>query len=103
MSLLRLAGFEPMSATTLAEGFALLDRKPRFLILDLMLPDGNGSELLAHVRTKNLPIRVAVTTGAADSKSMLANSPQPPDAVFSKPLDFDRLTQWLDSHHRPYA
>ena len=102
MSLLRLAGFEPISAATLGEGFAMLEKNPGFLILDLMLPDGNGSTLLAHIRKNQLPIRVVVTTGAMDYKTMLANSPEPPDAVFPKPLDFDGLTRWLESHRHPH-
>jgi DNA-binding response OmpR family regulator len=103
MSLLRLAGFEPISAKTLAEGFALLEKQPRILLLDLMLPDGNGSELLTHIRDNNLPICVVVTTGAADHTGMLAKSPEAPDAVFPKPLDFDRLTQWLNANCHPHG
>jgi len=38
-----------------------------------------------------------------DYKGMLANSPEPPDAIFPKPLDFEGLTHWLDSHHHPHG
>ncbi|HWE03957.1 MAG TPA: response regulator [Tepidisphaeraceae bacterium] len=103
ISLLRLSGYEPIAAATLGEGFALLEKNPRFVILDLMLPDGNGSALLAHIRKNALPIRVAVTTGSMDYNAMLANSPEPPDAVFPKPLDFDGLTRWLDANEHPHG
>jgi DNA-binding response OmpR family regulator len=35
-------GWEVQSASTLQDGIALLDSKPDCVILDLMLPDGDG-------------------------------------------------------------
>jgi DNA-binding response OmpR family regulator len=98
MSLLKMMGFEPLPAGTIAEALALLSREPRFLLLDLMLPDGNGSTLLDHVRRNQLPISVAVTTGALDWHSMLDACSAPPDAIFSKPLEFRQLIDWLNTH-----
>jgi DNA-binding response OmpR family regulator len=97
-ALLRLCGFEPLPATTIAEGLQMLAWNPSCLILDLMLPDGNGEELLAHIRRNKLPIRVVVTTGAVDWQHRLALSPTPPDAVFQKPVDFTNLVGWLNQH-----
>ncbi len=96
-ALLRLVGFDPLSASSVAEGLMLLDKSPECLILDLMLPDGNGGSLLAHIRRNNLPISVAVTTGAVDWKAMVDSAAHVPDAVFTKPLDFRQLTDWLRS------
>jgi len=98
VALLRITGFEPVAASTVAEAMTLLEQTPACMILDLMLPDGNGSSVLAHVRNKKMPICVVVTTGAMDFQRMLAASPEPPDAVFSKPVDFKRLTDWLHAH-----
>jgi DNA-binding response OmpR family regulator len=95
MALLRLTGFDPLPAGSVAEGLQQLDRSPHCLILDLMLPDGNGSSILAHVRRNKLPISVAVTTGAIDWAEMLQESSEPPNAVFSKPLNFKSIIDWL--------
>lgn len=101
-ALLRLIGFEPLAAATVEEGIQLLEMKPLCVILDLMLPDGNGASVLRYVREHRLPIRVAITTGAMDWKAMIAQSPEPPDAMFPKPLDFDLLTNWLHANcHTP--
>lgn len=94
-SLLKLIGFEPIAARTVAEGLRLLEQKPHCIILDLMLPDGNGGSLLAYIRQHNLPICVAITTGSTDWQSMISHSPAPPDVVFPKPLNFDSLVNWL--------
>lgn len=98
MQLLRLTGFDPISAGSIAEALDQLARGPRCLILDLMLPDGNGSALLRHIRENDLPIQVAVTTGAIEWEKMLHDSPAPPDAIFPKPVDFHRLIDWLGSN-----
>jgi DNA-binding NarL/FixJ family response regulator len=66
------------------------------VILDLMLPDGNGASVLEHVRHVGLPTRVAVATGAGDWRSLLDEARLKPDAVFLKPIDFPRLVRWLD-------
>lgn len=97
VALLRLSGFEPLPAGTVSEGLDQLDRSPRCIILDLMLPDGNGSSILGMVRARKLPIHIAVTTGASNWESMLEAAPEPPDAVFPKPIDFQRLIEWIQT------
>ena len=97
-ALLRLSGYEPLPAASVSEGIEMLAWSPSCLILDLMLPDGNGSDVLAHIRQRRLPIRVAVTTGAIDWRSMLQDVGEPPDAVFQKPLNFKELIVWLNEH-----
>src|SRR6185295_8010732 len=68
--ILKHVGYDTLGAPTLAEGMTLLDKSPRFVILDLVLPDGNGKDLLKHIREQKLPIKVAIITGTAD-KEML--------------------------------
>jgi DNA-binding NtrC family response regulator len=91
--LLKLRGFNTSYATTLAEAMRSLAEHPLCVLLDLMLPDGNGAEVLAHIRRNHLPIRVAVTSGAANWESLL-NGVRP-DAYFAKPLDFEGLVRWI--------
>ena len=44
----------------------LLDHNPNAIVLDLMLPDGNGGVLLETIRARQLSMRVVVTTGLSD-------------------------------------
>lgn len=100
LALLRMSGFEALPAASVAEGMGLLAQNPNCIILDLMLPDGNGAEILAYVRDRQLPMRIVVTTGAIEWQKMLKISPIPPDLVLQKPVDFKQMLKWLQSHCR---
>lgn len=95
--LLKLKGFETSYASNLSEAMKLLESEPACVLLDLMLPDGNGSAILERIRARHLPIRVAVTSGASNWEAMLDHGRLQPDAFFSKPLDFSRVLNWLQS------
>lgn len=95
VSLLKLNGIEALCATTLHAAMEQLRHGPRSILLDLMLPDGSGAAIVDYIRRNDLPIRIAVTTGAANWQSLLESSPHRPDEVFVKPLDFDRIVAWL--------
>ena len=98
VALLRLSGFEALPASNVTEGLSLLDQQPDCLILDLMLPDGNGGNILAHIRRSRMPMHVIVTTGAIEWEKMLSNSPGAPDKIFQKPVNFHELVEWLQEH-----
>ena len=87
-------GNEVVSAGTLAEGFAKLDNV-HCLFLDLLLPDGDGIEILRKVRAENLPIRVAVTTGITNSEELAPILALNPDAIFQKPVHLPDIAGWL--------
>jgi DNA-binding response OmpR family regulator len=93
--LLKLEGFQASVAPTLADAIRQLDDHPNSVLLDLMLPDGNGAAVLRFIRTHHLPIRVAITSGASNWESMLQEDCLQPDAVFGKPLDFEQVVHWL--------
>ena len=94
--LLKMRGFNIVWAATLSEAMQRLESHPECVLLDLMLPDGSGAALLQHIRSRNLPIRVAVTTGAGNWHEMLGTGPVKPDALFVKPIDFAGLIEWLE-------
>ena len=93
--LLKLKGFDTTQASNLSEALEELNTRPAVVLLDLMLPDGNGTTLLDYIRRNDLPIRVAITSGASNWQSMVGEGPSKPDAFFSKPLQIDRLMVWL--------
>src|SRR3954453_8261746 len=79
-------GYAVETAGTVAEGLDLLDPPPDFLILDLMLPDGDGADLLRRVRSARLPTRVAGTTGMTDPEQLEAVSELGPEGLLTKPV-----------------
>ena len=91
--LLQLKGFDATFASNVAEAMQQLRQNPTCVLLDLMLPDGNGATVLEYIRRHQLPIRVAVTTGASNWGALLDKLQ--PDALFTKPLDFNQLVNWL--------
>jgi DNA-binding response OmpR family regulator len=75
------------ATTTLAEARARLAAGPDFVILDLMLPDGDGAELLRAIRRDGLPIGVIVATGCGDRERLDAVRALRPEALLAKPID----------------
>ncbi len=89
------AGHLAVCASNLAEsieklGGAAVDQ----ILLDLGLPDGNGTDLLRRVRQLELPIRVAVITGVRDDLPRTIEALEP-DFVSQKPVDVLKLIEWL--------
>lgn len=88
-------GHEAAVAETLADALAQLAWRPCCLVLDLMLPDGSGTEVLRRVRDSRLPVRVAVVTGAADPVLIDDARRLRPEAMFIKPVDMEQLLPFL--------
>lgn len=88
-------GFETASAATLAEAVPLLAWPPDVMLLDLMLPDGNGLELLRRVREWGMNTRVVVATGAYDWQLLEQVKALRPHFVLLKPLNWEVVCRWL--------
>src|SRR3954471_9750242 len=85
-------GLDLMTAGTVAEGLALLETRPDYLVLDLSLPDGDGRDVLEGVRRAGIPTRVVVTTGWDQPQGL---DDLRPDAVLVKPFSVARLLSGL--------
>ena len=100
-SLFRRKGWDVRTSATLAEGLAALDPPPDCLILDLMLPDGGGEDILRTVREEKLPTRVvAVATGSSDSSRRTEVLRLRPELLVSKPIDWEVLWRYCESEMR---
>ena len=68
---------------------------PQILILDVMLPDGLGTELLADIRAEGRAMTVAVVTAVTDPVELAEITALKVDAIFGKPMDIDDFDHWL--------
>jgi len=99
---LKLLGHEVQCATTVFKALRLLESfRPSHVLLDLMLPDGNGAEVIRYIREKQWPMRVAVIT-AAESPSRYWDEAVKyhPDALFKKPWNLNDLKAWMTRSDR---
>ncbi len=95
-SILARRGFDAEVVSRVDEALIALHDRPDFMILDLMLPDGDGTQLLQYVRTNNLPTRVAVTTGVNDVDRLRLVQSLEPDGLLRKPIDLAHLLRILN-------
>lgn len=91
--LLGQTGYRVTTAASVAEGLGRLDGQ-QVALLDLMLPDGSGAEVLAEIRRRGLLVRVAVMS-ASGSAAAEALRDCPPDRFFPKPIAVDALLDWV--------
>ena len=80
-------GWSVAVARTVAEGLAQLDPPPQCLLLDLMLPDGDGEEILRAVRRRGLKTRIAVCSGTTDPSRLASIMALGPEMLLAKPFD----------------
>ena len=88
-------GFETTCVGSVAEGVDALERRPDFIVLDLHLPDGQGTQVLRRVRESNLDSKVAVTTGTIDPLLMNEARQLKPDRMLQKPYCVSELAEWI--------
>jgi DNA-binding NtrC family response regulator len=91
--MLRLHGHDVRTADTLANARRLLESQSSdVLLLDLMLPDGNGLELLEELAENQQAIeRVVLITGHPGIKSQIKNLSGPSVSYLTKPIDSREL------------
>jgi two-component system phosphate regulon response regulator PhoB len=89
--LLQHKGYEPILAESVKDALVQLSQEPACVILDLMLPDGSGVDVLRFIRDHNLPIRVVVTTGTGDDQLIKAVIALRPEQFITKPVEFAKL------------
>jgi two-component system cell cycle sensor histidine kinase/response regulator CckA len=81
-------GYAVLEATTYEaaiEHFARYGKKIDLVILDIVIPDGDGEEVFVEVRHWNPAVRVLVSSGYADHDSIKRIAMQPRTAILDKP------------------
>lgn len=89
--MLRRRGYEVLTAQNAEEAYQQLDIfHPDLLILDILLPDGNGLEICRRFREKSLR-PVLFLTGKSDVKDRVAGLAEGGDYYLTKPCHFDEF------------
>ena len=92
------AGHEVIASCTLEAAMRMLTAwAPQCVVLDLVLPDGSGADLLRQIRrdTGGTPVRVALASGFLGTDRAAEAVALGPDACFAKPVDVEALRRWL--------
>src|SRR5437867_3548509 len=89
--LLRHQGHEVLMASNVDEALRHVASEPDVILLDLMLPDGDGMHVLEAVRERGLKSRVVVITGVGDADHLDRVHLLKPDALLKKPVDFFQI------------
>lgn len=88
--ILQAEGYHVATATTLAEARRLLVQQPDLIILDLMMPDGNGLDFIAEIRNSCIA-PVLLLTALAEKQDRLLGLRAGGDDYITKPYDIDEL------------
>jgi DNA-binding response OmpR family regulator len=95
--ILRRRGYAVFEAATVADALTwLADHPPQWMLLDLMLPDGCGIDVLRKIRAEHMPTRTCVITGCAAAKLVEAREAGA-EHTFVKPLDVEQLVTVMDA------
>ncbi len=85
-------GYEVETAASFNEGLKLLsDAVPDVAIIDLRLPDGDGMDLLSHVREQHPEVDAIILTGHASIDSAIEAIKKGAENYLEKPSDPNRL------------
>ncbi|HEX2971534.1 MAG TPA: response regulator [Tepidisphaeraceae bacterium] len=95
-AIFRHRGWDVTVATTLADALAAVDSHPDGIILDLMLPDGDGEAILKKVRRLGLQTPIVVTTGSNDRARLTYVQSLAPEALLHKPINLADLINKLE-------
>jgi DNA-binding response OmpR family regulator len=95
--LLRQEGYEPMEAASAEEATAAIrDEAPDLVLLDVMMPNVDGIDLLAEIRTRST-IPVIMLTGRADEADRILGLRTGADDYVIKPFSPGELTARIES------
>jgi two-component system CitB family response regulator len=89
-------GFVVSEAATVADAIEQLGAHPQWILLDLMLPDGCGINVLRKAQTDGVSCKVCIITGC-DSELLNEAHAAGADHTFIKPLDVERLMAVMNS------
>ncbi len=95
-------GLAVESAETLAEAFEKLEgaEPPDVFLVDLILPDGNGLDLVRWARDEHPAVPIAILTGLGESEDVVHGLEQGADLYIKKPFTASEILAHLEALYR---
>jgi two-component system OmpR family response regulator len=91
---LRFAGFEVTAAASGAEALrAVAASRPDLVLLDIMMPDGDGFEVMRRMRTAGPDVPVIFLTARDDVRERVAGLALGGDDYITKPFSLDEVLE----------
>jgi DNA-binding response OmpR family regulator len=89
--------YDVITARSVAEALDRLSSGPvpDAVLLDLMLPDGDGVRVLEMIQSRALPTKVTVVTGVGDPDRIERALTLKPHALLQKPVEFPEILKHL--------
>ena len=89
-----------LSAAGVKEGIDALKKAPKCILIDVTLPDGGGSEVLAEARRRAMPVKVIVLVGEGVERFdlLVEVAEYKPDYSLVKPVNCSELIEWLEDN-----
>ncbi len=85
-------GYDVTTASNYREGLALLDQKEfNLIIVDIILGDGSGLDLIPEIKKRNMNCQVIIITGAPSDKTVSYAFQEGVFEYISKPVRKDEL------------
>jgi CheY-like chemotaxis protein len=101
---IRRVHIEPVVAMTVGQALVQVEEQwPPAVVLDLRLPDADGTVLLRRLKRDARKTHIAVVTGVADLSHYVDLMHFPPDLVLKKPVDIPKLLNWLRQARAEYV
>lgn len=94
-------GFSARIALTCAEGLAIIESGwPNIVVLDVMLPDRNGMDLLQEIKARWPALPVILLTGHASMQAGLRGLDYGASDYCLKPIEMEVLVEKIAIAHR---
>lgn len=94
---LKLEGYHVLAAQTLSAGRELMEREgPDLVILDILLPDGNGLDYCEELRGRN-SVPILFISALNTNENIVAGLRAGGDFYFPKPYDMDVFLAQVDA------
>jgi DNA-binding response OmpR family regulator len=98
---LEVEGYQVFSAASLREGREIsLRERPDLILLDIMLPDGDGLSLCRHLRSQGLHIPVIMLTARSEEMDKVLGFEVGADDYVVKPFSLRELLARIHAHLR---
>lgn len=97
-------GHEVKTGATLEEGWHLLEEfRPKVLLLDIHLPDGNGLDALKGIKEKYPDMAIIMLTAYGEAKSVVRAIKDGAFDYLTKPFELEELKitiqKWMEHYH----